>query len=319
MRLALRIALVALSCSSCSFAARALVRTIDVPSPPPAAPYKLRDARRPDARLVVSWIGHATALVQIDDKYVLTDPVFTSSVGGISRRLVAPGMDAADLPELAAVVVSHMHMDHFSYDSLAMLEDKTSQVLLPLGAKENLPHYAFESRELAHWQSVTLDGVRITAVPVRHVGGRFGLDMAWNAESFTGYVFEYHGLSVYFGGDTAYDGELFQAARAHFATLDLAILPICPISPREYMKLVHMDPLEALDAFEVLGAKFMVPIHFDTFINSGDEPGECPRVLRSEIAKRNIAAERVPILEIGQQQVFVTGPHASDTQLTQSD
>lgn len=291
--------------TGCSFALRALGRSLDVPTPPRPAPYKLLDARRPDARLSVAWIGHATALVQLDDKFVLTDPVFSSSVGAISRRLVEPGMDAANLPPLAAAVVSHMHMDHFSYDSLAEIEHKTGHVILPRGTRENLPKYAFASHELAHWQSIELDGVRITAVPVRHVGGRFGLDLAWSPESFTGYVFEYHGLSVYFGGDTAFDADSFQAAGARFPALDLALLPICPIAPREYMKLVHMDPLEALDAFALLGAKYMVPIHFDTFINSFDEPGECGRVLRAELALREIGVERVPILEIGEQRVLV--------------
>jgi len=295
-----------LLCTGCSFALRALGRSLDLPPEPRHAPFKTLDARRPDALLSVVWIGHATALVQLDDKFVLTDPVFTPSVGAISRRLVEPGMDAADLPQLAAAVVSHMHMDHFSYDSLAQIEHKTAHVLLPRGTQESLPRYAFASHELAHWQSIELDGVRITAVPVRHVGGRFGLDLAWSPESFTGYVFEYHGLSVYFGGDTAFDAELFRAARERFPALDLALLPICPSAPREYMKLVHMDPLEALDAFALLGAKYMVPIHFDTFINSGDVPGECGRVLRAEVALRELGVERVPILEIGEQRVIVS-------------
>ena len=291
--------------SGCSFAVRALGRSLALPAEPRPAPHKLRDARRADARLSVVWIGHATALIQLDDKFVLTDPVFTSSVGGISRRLVEPGMDAADLPALAAVVVSHMHMDHLSYDSLARIEHKTANVVLPKGAHESLPRYAFAPHELSAWQTIELDGVRVTAVPVRHVGGRFGLDLAWSPDSFTGYVIEYHGLSVYFGGDTAFDAELFQAARARFSALDLALLPICPIAPREYMKYVHMDPLEALDAFALLGAKYMVPIHFDTFINSGDVPGECPRALRSELALREIDAARVAILEIGEQRTIV--------------
>lgn len=292
-------------CGGCSFALRALGRTLDVPAEPQHVQHKLHDAHRADARLSVLWIGHATALVQLDDKFVLTDPVFTSSVGGISRRLVEPGFDAADLPQLAAAVVSHTHMDHFSFDSLAMIEHKTGHVFLPQGARDNLPRYAFQSHELARWQSFEADGVRITAVPVRHVGGRFGLDIAWSPDSFTGYVFEYHGLSVYFGGDSAFDVEIFQAARAHFPALDLALLPICPIEPREYMKIVHMDPLEALDAFELLGAKQMVPIHFDTFINSADVPGECPRALRFESARRKLSAETVAILAIGEQRVFV--------------
>lgn len=305
MRLVSAALALVLCCSGCSFVLRALGRSLDTPAELPQVKRKLHEVRRTDARLAVLWIGHATALVQLDDKFVLTDPLFTSSVGGISRRLVAPGLDVADLPPLAAAVVSHTHMDHFSYDSLAMIEHKTAHVVLPQGARDNLPRYAFASHELARWQSFEADGVRITAVPVRHVGGRFGLDLAWSPNSFTGYVFEYHGLSVYFGGDTAFDADVFQAARAQFPALDLALLPICPIEPREYMKLVHMDPIEALDAFALLGAQRMVPIHFDTFINSGDVPGECSRALRRETELRQLPAGAVAILEIGEQQVLV--------------
>lgn len=301
----LALLLAAFSLAGCGFALRALGRSLNTPAEPRRVANKLHDARRPDARLAVLWIGHATALIQLDDKYILTDPVFSPSVGGISRRLVEPGFEARDLLLLTAAVVSHMHMDHFSYDSLDMLENKTGHVFLPHGARENLPHYAFATHELAAWQSFEVDGVRITAVPVQHVGGRFGIDLAWYPDSFTGYVFEYHGLSVYFGGDTAYAPQLFREAHAHFPKLDLALLPICPIAPREYMKLVHMDPLEALDAFKLLDAAVMVPIHFDTFINSDDVPGECPRVLEHEREARQLSAARVAILGIGEQRVIL--------------
>ena len=294
-----------LTLSACGFAVRALGRTLSLPPEPRKLAHKLRAAQRPDARLSVLWIGHATALVQLDDKFVLTDPVFTTSVGGISTRLVEPGMEPADLPPLAAAVISHTHMDHLSFDSLAMLEHKTALVVLPDGARANMPRYAFESRELTAWKTLEADGVRITAVPVRHVGGRFGVDLGFSPRSFTGYVFEYHGLSVYFGGDTAFDAAVFQAARARFGALDLALLPICPIAPREHMRRVHMDPGEALAAFSLLGATYMVPIHFDTFINSDDQPGECGReLLRLEHA-RGIDRARVAILGIGEQRVLM--------------
>jgi N-acyl-phosphatidylethanolamine-hydrolysing phospholipase D len=297
-----------LTLSACGFAVRVLGRTLALPEPRKLA-HKLRDARRPDARLSVLWLGHATALVQLDDKFVLTDPVFTPSVGGISTRLVEPGMEPADLPPLAAAVISHTHMDHLSFDSLAMLEHKSPLVILPEGARANMPRYAFETRELARWQSLEADGVRITAVPVQHVGGRFGVDLGFSPKSFTGYVFEYHGLSVYFGGDTAFNAQLFRAARARFGALDLALLPICPISPREHMRRVHMDPSEALSAFGLLGATYMVPIHFDTFINSDDQPGECGRELERVQRARRLDLTRVAILEIGEQRVLTPRAH----------
>jgi N-acyl-phosphatidylethanolamine-hydrolysing phospholipase D len=290
---------------SCGFVGRVLERNLSAPRQPAKIEHKIRDPRRGDARLSVLWIGHATALVQMDDAFILTDPVFTRTVGVLSPRLVEPGLDADDVPMLSAVVVSHMHFDHLSYDSLAAIEHKTPIVLLPPGARANVPRYAFESRELGRWESYDAAGVRVTAVPVRHVGGRWGIDQAWQRRAFTGYVFEYHGLSVYFGGDTAFDGEHFAATRARFPNLALALLPVCPTEPREFMRRTHLDTMEALEAFSLLGAQHMVPIHFDTFINSDDQPGDCPRLLRRHMRERGLGEDRVAILAIGEQRVLI--------------
>jgi L-ascorbate metabolism protein UlaG (beta-lactamase superfamily) len=297
-------ALLLFALTGCGFIGRALRRNLDAPEEPRLLEHKIRDPRRPDARLAVLWIGHATALVQMDDVFVLTDPVFTRSVGELSPRLVEPGLDPGDLPPLAAVVVSHMHFDHLSYDSLSMIETKTPIVLVPPGVQASMPRYAFESRELDRWE--TYDGaVRITAVPVRHVGGRWGIDQAWNTRAFTGYVIEHHGLSVYYAGDTAFDAAAFTATRARFPDLTLALLPICPTEPRDFMRHTHMDSIEALDAFSLLGARRMVPVHFDTFINSDDAPGDCPRHLRRHMQERGIGDDRVTILSIGEERVLV--------------
>ena len=291
--------------SGCGFIGRVLQRSLAAPPEPARIEHKIRDPRRADARLSVLWIGHATALVQLDDVFVLTDPVFTRNVGQLSPRLVEPGLDAADLPPLAAVVVSHMHFDHLSYDSLSMIEDKTPIVLLPPGAKASVPRYAFESRELDRWESYEAGGVKVTAVPVRHVGGRWGIDQAWNTRAFTGYVIQYHDLSVYFGGDTAFDRERFEDTRASFPGLSLAILPICPTEPRDFMRRTHMDSLEALDAFALLGARRMMPMHYDTFINSDDRPGDCSRLLREHMRARGLSDDQVAILAIGEQRVLI--------------
>ena len=92
---------------------------------------KLTDPIDKNARLAVLWIGHATALVQIDDKVILTDPVFTSSVGQLSKRLVEPGLDPENLPPVDAVLISHMHFDHLSLGSLEMIERKVRMLLMP--------------------------------------------------------------------------------------------------------------------------------------------------------------------------------------------
>jgi N-acyl-phosphatidylethanolamine-hydrolysing phospholipase D len=269
-----------------------------------AVPNKITQPVRPDARLAVLWVGQATVLIQLDDRFVLTDPVFTTSVGGLSRRLVEPGIEPEHLPPLDAVLISHLHFDHYSLGSLELIEPRVGLLALPEGSSVYLPRFRFPSIELRTWQSWERDGLRVTAVPVDHKGWRYGVDAAWMDTSFTGYVIEYHGLTVYFGGDTAYDAERFRETRRRFPAIDLALLPIAPIHPREFMRHTHIDPPEAVKAFEDLGAARMVPIHFDTFINSLDEPGEARGALLRIIEERGLGA-RVDVLAVGEQRILL--------------
>ncbi len=259
----------------------------------------------PDARLAVLWVGHATVLVQMGDKVILTDPVFTSTVGQLSKRLVEPGVDPERLPPIDAVLISHMHFDHLSLGSLAMLEDKIRTLILPRGGTACLTDFRFASVELRRWQAWERDGLRVTAVPVQHAGWRYGLDADWMTDSFTGYVIEHAGMKVYFGGDTAYDRRLFVETAERYPGIDVALLPIGPIEPRDFMRRMHVDPYEAIQAFLDLRAKRMVPIHYGTFVNSTDEPGDALRLLDEATKKSRISGRVVP-LKIGERRVFVT-------------
>jgi L-ascorbate metabolism protein UlaG (beta-lactamase superfamily) len=124
--------------------------------------------------------------------------------------------------------------------------------------------------------------------------------------AFTGYVVRYHGLTVYYGGDTAYCQENFLAARRTFGHFDLAILPIAPIAPRGFMERTHVDPWESLRAFVDLGADRMVPIHYDSFLNSEDRPGDALASL--DIARNGLrlTTDQVVVVPIGGQRVFIT-------------
>jgi N-acyl-phosphatidylethanolamine-hydrolysing phospholipase D len=271
---------------------------------PRPVPNKITHPARSDSRIAVTWVGHATVLVQLDDKFILTDPVFTETIGQLTRRMVEPGLDPENLPPIDAVLVSHMHFDHLSLGSLDLIEPKTRRLFVPEGGLVYIPNYRFDERELATWRSWEEGGLRITAVPVKHNGFRYGADGAWMTTSFTGYVVEYHGLTVYFGGDTAYFPG-FSETRERFAHIDLALLPIAPIHPRSFMEAMHVDPREAMQAMSDLGAETMMPIHFDTFPNSADEPGEAKDLLRKLADERGLGPDRVAILEIGEQRVIV--------------
>ncbi|WP_437953249.1 MBL fold metallo-hydrolase [Sorangium sp. So ce296] len=296
------LALAGLSCVPARILAGNMGVLFDSPRP---APDKVRAPYRPEARLAVLWVGHATALVQIDDKLILTDPVFTDTVGLIVKRLVEPGLDPEDLPPVDAVLISHMHFDHLSLGSLSQIEPKVRTLLVPRGGLVYVPDYRFDSVEVPTWTTWRQGDLKITAVPVRHSGYRYGLDRDWMTESFTGYVVEYHGITVYFGGDTAYDRDLFVDTRARFPAIDLALIPIAPVGPRDFMEPKHVDPAEAVQAFFDLGARRMMAIHFDTFINSTDTFGQAPRELRCVMAARGLGPDRVIVPRHGEQRVLI--------------
>jgi L-ascorbate metabolism protein UlaG (beta-lactamase superfamily) len=288
-----------LAAATFASACRAVNPFPPAPRPPPHA---ITEPVRRGARLTVSWIGHASALVQMDDKLILTDPVFTARVGLLSQRTVAPAMRPEALPPVDAVLISHMHFDHLSLGSLEAIEEKVRRAYVPEGGLVYLGDMGFDAVDLAPFASFDDGGLRVTAVPVKHNGMRYGADVQW-MRAFTGYVVEYHGLKVYFGGDTGYARSEFTTTGLHFPGLDLALLPIAPLHPRAFMRASHMDPEEALQAMQDLGAAKMIPIHYDTIPNSTDAPGEALASLRVAMAPLKLE-ERVEVLEIGETRVL---------------
>ncbi len=266
---------------------------------------KIENPIRTDARLSVLWIGHATVLIQIDDKFILTDPVFTETVAMLSKRLIEPGIKPENLPPLDAVLISHMHVDHLSFGSLEAIEDKVKRLIVPENGLQYIPNFNFELFELKKYSALNFNGLKITAAPVVHNGWRYGLDALYNNKSYTAYVIDYHGIRVYFGGDTAYDSTLFKKTAERFPGIDLALLPIAPIHPREYSKAHHTDPVEALKIFEDLRAEKIIPIHYDTFPESYDTLNEALNLMKQLVGKDSLLNGRALFLEIGEQKVVI--------------
>jgi L-ascorbate metabolism protein UlaG (beta-lactamase superfamily) len=270
-------------------------------SSPEIVKNKISEPYDPDVDLSVLWIGHASLLIQIGDKFILTDPVLTETVGYFSRRLVEPGIDINNIPDIEVVLLSHLHIDHYSPASLDMIEKKINNLIVPLGGIVYLPDFDFSIYELGTYKVWEQDSLKITAVPVLHNGWRYGIDDEWMKTSYTGYVIEYKGISVYFGGDTGYDGHTFKETASHFEKIDLTLLPIAPIHPREYSRLRHTDPADALKIHKELGARWFIPMHYDTFSESYDKPGEAVKLMQEEANKAGLTFSEVMILEIGEQ------------------
>jgi N-acyl-phosphatidylethanolamine-hydrolysing phospholipase D len=266
---------------------------------------KIEEPRRDDARLAVLWVGHATLLIQIDDRMILTDPVFTHTVAMISPRMVEPGLDIDNVPNIDACLISHLHFDHLSLETLDDLEPKIDHLFAPRGGLVYIPDFDFPTDELATWESVEYRGMRITAVPVKHQGSRYGIDTGWLNEGYAGWVIEHNGITVYFGGDTAFDEAAFRQTRARFGPIDVALLPIAPITPDAFMRKTHISADEAIQTFRLLGAKRMIPMHYDTFPHGLDPVGTPLERLREAMATHSVANEEVIVLPHGAQAVLI--------------
>jgi N-acyl-phosphatidylethanolamine-hydrolysing phospholipase D len=257
-----------------------------------------------NAKLAAAWVGHATVLIQINDKLFITDPLFTKTIGMLVSRFVKPGLDPAILPKLDFTLVSHMHFDHFSYASLDMLP-KDGALVVADGLAEYTPDFGFRQYdEMKPWDVVENDGVRITAVPVQHFNGRYGFDGAWlGNRGYTGYVIEYRGTVVFFAGDTGYNTELFKEIGRRFK-IDLAIVPIAPGGGSGLGSRVHVSPRGAVAIFKDVGARYLMPIHFGTMAY-GSIPNPVTQLdqLRKAAEEEGVT-ERIIALEAGEQRII---------------
>ena len=289
-----------------SFFTRFIVKSFeDLPSSPDTVAEKIAHPIFKNTGLSVLWVGHATCLIQIGDKIFLTDPIFTKTAGMISKRRIEPGILPSSIDKLDYILISHIHFDHLSFGSLSMLQ-KSAVMILPMGGAGYTPEFGFSDyHEMNPWTTFEADGVRITAVPVSHFSGRYGFDGIWlNNTSYTGYVIEYQGETVFFAGDTGYDPEKFKEIGRKFH-IDIALIPIAPIEPHDFMKRVHADPEEALQIFDDVHAKTMIPIHHRTFVQGLDSSLTYAQDQLKRFVVERQMGDRVVILKVGEQRILV--------------
>ena len=247
------------------------------------------------SQLRVTFIGHATVLIEIDGKYFLTDPVLGERIAMVKKRRSPVGMALSELPPLTAILISHAHYDHFDIPSIKKL-DADVPIIVPRrikGLARSLKERDFQ--ELDYWQFWERDDVKITSVPAFHNGGRLMIDGLFRSSN--GYVIERNGIAVYFAGDTARFNS-FEEIGSRF-DLDLALLPIGAYSPFWIMRWGHLRPVDAVNAFKTLDADYMIPIHWGTFRLSL-EPLDEPVRLLDKSASENDVRDRVVILQPGQ-------------------
>jgi L-ascorbate metabolism protein UlaG (beta-lactamase superfamily) len=258
--------------------------------------------RRPEfpsldpGQIALTWIGHASFLVQFHDLNLLIDPNFANWLF-LLKRVKRAGLRIEDLPPVDAVFLTHAHFDHFHKPTLRRLP-RPKIAVTPWGMSELAYGLGFERIiELEWWESFSRGSWKVTLTPSRHWGARVLHDAH---RGYGGFVLEHEGRRVFHAGDSAYfDG--FREIGERFKP-EIALLPIGAYHPKAFRN-VHMGPDEAVEAFHDLGARWLIPMHYGAFKLSFEHLDEPPRWLR-EIAEREGLNERIRWLEEGVPSVF---------------
>jgi len=249
-----------------------------------------------DGQVAITWIGHASFLIQFTDLNVLVDPNFANWLF-LLKRIKRSGLRIEDLPPIDLVLLTHAHFDHFHKPSLRRLPHPKIGVM-PWGVGDLALDLGFERViELAWWESFSHTDWKVTLTPSKHWGARTLRD---DHRGYGGFILEHQGRRIYHAGDSAYSHCFKEIGRR--MPPEIALLPIGAYYPDTFRR-VHMGPDQAMKAFKDLGAQQLVPMHYGTFRLSFEDMDEPPQWLM-ELAGEQKVSDKVRILDEGVPIVF---------------
>ena len=255
------------------------------------------------AAAVVTFIGHATFLIQTAAGNALTDPMYSQRAGPLNlvgpRRVRQPAVPFDALPPISTVLLSHNHYDHCDRRTLRMLADRFDPIVVtPLGNGALVRSAGIRRvEELDWWHEAKTPAWPIVLTPAQHFSARSPLDR--NRALWGGFMFAAGSRRIYFAGDTAY-APFFHDVRERLGPIDLALLPIGAYEPRWFMQAIHMNPAEAVQAHLDLDASESIGMHFGTFQMTLEGIDEPLRALEDARLARNIPPARFRILQFGE-------------------
>jgi L-ascorbate metabolism protein UlaG (beta-lactamase superfamily) len=247
-------------------------------------------------QVAITWIGHASFLIQFTDLNVLVDPNFANWLF-LLKRIKRSGLRIEHLPPIDLVLLTHAHFDHFHKPTLRRLPRPKIGVM-PWGVGDLAHDLGFERVvELEWWESFSQGGWSVTLTPSKHWGARTLRD---HHRGYGGFLLQHQGRCIYHAGDSAYFHGFKQIGRR--LPPEIALLPIGAYHPQSFRRM-HMGPDQAIKAFKDLHARSLVPMHYGSFRLSFEDVDEPPRWLL-EIAERENLASRIRILEEGAPEIF---------------
>lgn len=257
----------------------------------------------------LTWLGHASFLMRVGGKTILTDPYLTAYAGpaGLGpKRFVKSGIAIRDLPPIDVLAVSHNHYDHLDERALAQLPGKeTMTVVVPLNLGDFFRERGFPNVVDMDWHDqLTLNDLTVTALPVVHWSRRVGFD--YNTSLWAGFAFRGPDHNLFFGGDSGY-GPVFAETGERYGPFDTALLGIGAYAPREMMRASHATPEEAVQMGRDLRARRVVGMHWGTVILTKEPPFEPPERFLAAGSAAGYDADDLWVMRIGETRRLETG------------
>jgi L-ascorbate metabolism protein UlaG (beta-lactamase superfamily) len=249
----------------------------------------------------ITYIGHATLLIQLGGKTFLTDPNFEPNLGRLLPRVSDPGIPIDKLPDIDAIFVTHAHADHLSFKSLDNLPK--APIFAPPAIAKWLKRRGYaNATPIGPGDSIHTGSVEVHAASATHKGHRYGIDRWRGAANM--YLFDTKDISCFFAGDTALMPDTTGMIESHLAPhgrrLDLALLPIghAPRWKLQGFRKGHLTTDDALTLFERLNARYLIPYHWGTFDHVTSKAHDAINQLRGQLPGHK-REEDVRILEPG--------------------
>lgn len=270
----------------------------------PVQQIELSRILSPPDKPQISWLGHATFLIQYKGMNILTDPIFSDRASPFCfmgpKRYIPHVVDYAKLPPIDVVIISHNHYDHLDELAVEMLAEQ-AKFFVPLGVKAwFIDQGVVGDRivEMDWWQKNTGETMEVQALPSQHWSAR-GMDDRFKTlwASWSIKIDDFH---LWFAGDTGYNNVQFKQIGQQLDTIDLALIPIGAYAPRWFMKYYHVNPEEAVKMHQDVKAQKSIGMHWGTFPLTAEQPGEPVIRLRDAKTHAGLPDNVFETIDVGQ-------------------